>query len=113
MIAPFECVYVFEQEIRKMVRRLLFCTILFGIGVIAGTGIYQAYDANTKVPGVLIKRSTIAPWIEVYHDGELTSEWQPKDWEIYRFLANLLEDDLYVPVPVEPLEENTMLAVVF
>ncbi len=71
---------------------------------------YQAYNFTEEMTGVMVKCSPISPWIEVYHDGELTSEWQPKDGEIYRFLMDLLEDDLYAPVPVERLEYAPMLA---
>ena len=66
-----------------------------------------------ETTSIMIKHSQTSPWIEVYHDGELTSEWQPKDGEIYRFLVNLLEDDLYAPVLIERLEYAPMLAEAF
>jgi len=46
-------------------------------------------------PTVTVKASPVSPWIEVYHDGELTSEWQPRDGAIYQFLLALLNDDMY------------------
>ena len=41
-----------------------------------------------------VKPSPTSPWIEVYHDGLLTSEWQPSDGTIYEFLDMLLNDTL-------------------
>ena len=70
-------------------------------------------NAPEFAPAVMVKCGPAPPWIEVYHDGELTSEWQPKDGEIYRFLVNLLEDDLYAPVLIERLEYAPMLAEAF
>jgi len=72
--------------------------------------LYHKYNIS-DVSALMVKCCPTPPWIEVYHDGELTSEWQPKDGEIYRFLADLLEDDLYESVPVEHLEYAPMLAV--
>ena len=46
---------------------------------------------------VTVKPSTTTPWIEVYHNGELTSEWQPSDGAVYQALLRLLNDDLYPP----------------
>lgn len=82
-----------------MAKKLVFLLLLVTIGIVAGVFLYRAYDASESAPAVMVKRSPVSPWIEVYHNGELTSEWQPQDGEIYRFLLELLEDDLYVPVP--------------
>jgi len=99
---------------RKRPLFLLLATI-----IISGTGFFiNKYfpllnNSSEGIPAVLVKCGPTPPWIEVYHDGELTSEWQPSDGEIYRFLMDLLEDNLYVPVQVEPIEYGTTLATVF
>ena len=31
------------------------------------------------------------PWLEVYVDGVLTSEWQPRDGDTYRVLLDMIE----------------------
>ena len=31
------------------------------------------------------------PWLEVYVDGVLTSEWQPSDGEVYWLLRDMIE----------------------
>lgn len=43
---------------------------------------------------ITIQRSPTPQWIEVYHDGELTSEWHPSDGAVYEVLETLLNDDL-------------------
>ena len=46
---------------------------------------------------VTVKKSSISPWIEVYHNGQLTSEWQPSDGDIYKILLCILDDNIYAP----------------
>ncbi len=46
---------------------------------------------------VTVKKSSISPWIEVYHNGQLTSEWQPSDGDVYKMLSCILDNDFYVP----------------
>ncbi len=43
---------------------------------------------------VTVKRSPTAPWLDVYRDGELTSEWQRSDGVVYEVLKTLLNDEL-------------------
>lgn len=65
-------------------------------------GLAIASDHGTHRPRelvVTVKASPTAPWIEVYHDGQLTSEWQPADGAIYQLLSRLLDDDFYVAPP--------------
>ena len=67
-----------------------------------------AAAAVTQPQTVTVQHSPTSPWIEVYHDGELTSEWQPSDGAVYEFLETLLNDDLG-PFPV-PRRPSTRLA---
>lgn len=43
---------------------------------------------------VTVTRSDDGRWLEVYHDGKLTSEWQPSDGAVYELLETLLGDEL-------------------
>lgn len=56
--------------------------------------LFLASGISARAKEVTIKPSPTAPWIEVYHDGVLTSEWQPKDGVIYSVLEMLLRDEL-------------------
>jgi hypothetical protein len=62
--------------------------------------------ASVPPPGLEIRRGPVPPWIEVYQNGELVSEWhQTKDAELWRWLDMLLREDptLYdPPAPGEP-----------
>lgn len=96
-----------------MARKPAFVLLLVIIGTVTSVFLYQAHTAPENAPVVFVKHSPVSPWIEVYHNGVPTSEWQPKDGEIYRFLVDLLEDDLYVPVPEEEIWDGTMVAAIF
>lgn len=73
--------------------------LLTGLAALA-VGLASHYPENNPAQTVVtVNRSPTPPWIEVYHDGELTSEWQPSDGPLYEFLSRVLEDDLYTPVP--------------
>lgn len=66
---------------------------------------------GTKPEEVSVRRSPTPPWIEVYHDGVLTSEWQPSDGAVYQSLLLLLHDDFYHPQrPPARGEPRTLLA---
>lgn len=54
-------------------------------------------DNDQSVSEVTVKKSSIYPWIEVYHNGQLTSEWQPSDGDVYKMLSCILDNDFYVP----------------
>lgn len=56
-------------------------------------------DTAGSASEVLVRRPATAPWIEVYHDGPLTSEWQPVDGPAYAMLDLLLEDELPFRAP--------------
>jgi hypothetical protein len=66
---------------------------------------------NAAQPTVTIKPSPTSPWIEVYHDGVLTSEWQPADGLSYWLLWLVIEDELgHVQRPRTPKQGHMMLA---
>lgn len=82
---------------------LLTAAIALGLGI--------GHVVTAAAPVVTVKVSPTPPWIEVYHDGELTSEWQPADGPVYKILLCLLNDDLYLPNRSDQVRQfRTMLA---
>lgn len=57
-----------------MRKKLIFFLFLVTIGIVAGVFLFQDYNAPESAPAVMVKCGPTPPWIEVYHDGELTSE---------------------------------------
>lgn len=46
---------------------------------------------TTTTPTFSVQHSPTAPWLEVYIDGALDSEWHPRDGEVYRLLLDMIE----------------------
>ena len=63
--------------------------------IIVVLSIAIAPSTQTTHHEVTVKRGPTPPWLEVYHDGVLTSEWQPADGQVYRALELLLDDSYY------------------
>lgn len=72
------------------------------IALIVAIVLTAALPDRTAQETVTVKRSPTTPWIEVYHNGQLTSEWQPSDGRICDVLEHLLQDDLYSYLRPEP-----------
>ena len=68
---------------------LIFFSLVAGI-IVGG----YLYHVGSNSDAVTVKYSETTPWIEVYRGNVLSSEWQPSDGEIYRFLKKLLEGDM-------------------
>ena len=85
---------------------LLGASILLGLPdkiMQRNNGIIIRYDSAPPAwqDGLVIRYSPTPGWIEVWRDGELESEWQPRDGEIYGVLDELLEDK----IPMSPPEQ--------
>ena len=61
--------------------------------LLTSLSLFLAADVGGRPYEVTVKPSPTLPWLEVYHNGVLTSEWQPSDGAIYEFLETLLNDD--------------------
>ena len=54
---------------------------------------------------VTVTRSDDGRWLEVYHDGQLTAEWQRSDGAVFDSLDILLNNN-YESLPFPPLHDR-------
>ncbi len=66
--------------------------------------------ATDNYQAVTVTRSDDGRWLEVYHDGQLTAEWQRSDGAVFDSLEILLDND-YESLPVPPLSDQHHLRI--
>jgi len=87
-----------------MTRAIAFIIVASLAAFVAG---FVAGNKAASRAGVEIRRSEVEPYVEVWRDGELAAEWEPRDGAIYTLLDQVLRDDpaIYKPQPGDPAPE--------
>ena len=68
--------------------------LLIGLALTAlvFAGLYLTVPTATDAPADFsVQYGPTTPWLEVYIDGALDSEWQPADGEVYWLLLDMIE----------------------
>ena len=70
---------IFKPFGRILMKRITDFLILLFLGIMIG----YVLPHSSKMPSGVLLIPGPAHWIEVYHNGQLTSEWQPSEGAIY------------------------------
>ena len=83
-----------QDDIRILAWLVVFQLVLAGLVLFVGWK--QNLDTSLKPPvgpTFSVDFGPEPPWLEVYLDGVLTSEWRPADGEIYWVLRKMVDQE--------------------